>query len=432
MTFPDQFYTKLLKEYDHDSLSYDGINGKRLANRLATLSAIGLTEDHGSRRMGYSKEERNAKECVKIWMKEAGLTVFEDGAGNVFGRVAGKSEKKGTILVGSHVDSVPNGGHFDGPLGVLTALEVVEAWNEVGYNPEKSYEVVIFSDEEGSRFKSGLTGSTAMVGDAERDKLVNLHDVFDDPFSSVIENDGLSVEGYFSSKRDLRHVEAFLEVHIEQGKRLEKENRPVGVVTGIAGPCWQQVTFTGKAGHAGNTPMNDRQDALVAASDFVRQIYPLPATVNETSVATVGQLHVKPNGINVIPGSVTLTVDIRDIYKETRDELVEKIHRLAEEVALFYDVQAEIDEKTRIPPVPIQDEMKKRIEEAILTCQIQPSFLPSGAGHDAMNLGRHIPVGMIFVRSLDGVSHHPTEWSSLNDCVYAAHVLRKTVESLMK
>ncbi len=402
-----------------------------MANRLALLSGIGLTSDSGTNRMGFSKEERCAKDQVIEWMEEAGLTVQEDGAGNVIGTLYGDDQQH-VIMAGSHVDSVPNGGHFDGPLGVLCALEIVEAWKETGYKPQKTYEVVIFSDEEGSRFKSGLTGSTAMTGNADEVKLRSVKDVNGQAFGDVLQNVGLNADGFFRAKRDLNRVEVFYEVHIEQGKRLEQNNLPVGIVTGIAGPCWLEISFKGKAGHAGNTPMNDRQDPLVAAGDFTRQIPKLPREVSESAVATVGQLHVYPNGINVIPGEVVMTVDIRDIKKESRDFLVSKVKKLAENISEQHGVKLSFQEKVRIPPVPIKNSVLMTVEKAVKLEHIHPFYLPSGAGHDAMMMGRQVPVGMIFVRSKDGISHHPDEWSSLNDCVQAVHVLKKSVEATME
>jgi allantoate deiminase len=427
--FAQQFYQKLMSEYD-SSLNRSGIDGERLANRLAKLAEIGLTLDNGSSRMGFSKEERKAKELVKVWMKEAGLVVREDGAGNVFGRLIGKDSEAPIILSGSHLDSVPNGGHFDGPLGVLVALEVVDAWNETGFQPNRSYEVAIFTDEEGSRFNGGLSGSTAMVGDVDRDDQVNLVDVNGDSFQKVIEADGLTVNDYFGAKRDLKEIAAFIEVHIEQGKQLEKQDLPVGVVTGIAGPCWIEITFSGEAGHAGNTPMNDRKDALIAASMFIQELERFPREISPTAVATVGRLHVHPNGINVIPGKVTLTVDIRDIYNETRNLLVEEIVKMAQEIAEHRKVTIDVVEKVRIAPVPIPFQMQGKVMKVVEEQGVESFLLPSGAGHDAMIIGRHVPAAMLFVRSKDGISHNPKEWTSLNDCVIAAHVLKGVVEEL--
>ncbi len=216
-------------------------------------------------------------------MKEAGLTVKIDGAGNVFGRLEGQNPSLPAIMSGSHVDSVPNGGHFDGPLGVLGSLEVVEAWKETGYVPERPYEVAIFTDEEGSRFNSGLTGSQAMTGEVMMAEQVKRVDIHGQSFEKVITDCGLTVEGYASAKRRLEDIAMYVEIHIEQGKRLEKASLPVGIVSGIAGPSWLELTFTGQAGHAGNTPMNDRRDPLVAAGAFVSAVPSIPPEYKRNS-----------------------------------------------------------------------------------------------------------------------------------------------------
>lgn len=424
------FYEKLMSGYD-DSFDRSGINGKRLALRLAALAEIGLTEVGGSNRISFSKEEREAKELVKGWMREAGLTVMEDGAGNVFGKLEGKKEVP-AVLSGSHVDSVPNGGHFDGPLGVLAALEVAEAWKEVNYQPEKPYEVVIFTDEEGARFNGGLTGSRALVGEIDLEQEMKQKDSSGKSFQEVVEENGLSPEGFLDAKRDFSTIDSYVEVHIEQGKQLEKQDLPVGVVTGIAGPCWLNVVFTGAAGHAGNTPMNDRHDALTAASEFVLQVQKLPASVSSTAVATVGKLQVFPNGVNVIPGEVRLTVDARDIKKEPRDQLVEFIKQAATEIAQKSDLHLSIEETVKTPPVPIEEGLQQKAGQAAEeVLNRKPCYLPSGAGHDAMVIGQYVPMAMLFTRSKEGISHNPAEWSSLSDCVQTIHVLKKFLENLM-
>lgn len=419
---------KLISDYDL-SLDKNGVSGERLASRLAALSEIGQTADNGSHRIGFSKEEKAAKDLVKKWMTEAGLTVTQDGAGNVFGRKEGKNPNLPALLSGSHVDSVPNGGHFDGPLGVLAALEVAEAWKQTGYVPERPFEVVIFSDEEGARFNGGFSGSQSMIGEATREEYLPKKDINGDSFTKVIEDIGLSVDEFFASKRDLSKLEAFVEIHIEQGKRLEKAGVPVGIVTGIAGPCWLKLTFTGRAGHAGNTPMNDRQDALVAAGQFIHEVASLPAQVSSSAVATVGKIEVLPNGVNVIPGEVQLSVDIRDIKKETRDQLVDMVIEKAKSVSAAHGIELHYEETIREAPVPISEDMQKKIEKSVVAQGIEPVYLPSGAGHDSMIVGHVLPVAMIFVQSKDGISHNPAEWTSLSDCVQSVHVLKDFVEN---
>jgi allantoate deiminase len=427
--FQEKFLNNLLKDFNGE-LDYSGVSGKRVAKRLTELAGIGLNEQGGSNRMGFSPEERRAKELVKTWMQQAGLAVYEDGAGNVIGRLSGKKDGEAAVMSGSHVDTVPNGGHFDGTLGVIAALEVAEAWKETGFKPEKAFEAVIFSEEEGSRFNSGLLGSAAMFGETDRKRQINLTDNHGNSFKEVLEKDGLTVDRFFESKRNPRDIAAFLEVHIEQGKQLERENLPAGIVTGIAGPCWLELTFTGEAGHAGNTPMGDRADALAAAGEFVSELEKLPLGISDSAVATVGRLHVEPNGINVIPGRVQLTVDIRDIYPETRDRLVNEVSKLAEAIADKRGINLYQNENIRIMPVPVSGDLQEKVKEAVESAGIRPYFLPSGAGHDAMIAGRYVPAAMIFVRSREGISHNPKEWSSLDDCVKAVHVLKNLAEKL--
>jgi allantoate deiminase len=421
---------RLLEGYDV-KLNKSGISGERLAHRLDQLSKIGLTEDYGSFRLGLSPEEKEAKELVKKWMREAGLTVTEDGAGNVLGKLIGKNPTLPSIMSGSHVDSVPNGGHFDGPLGVLSALEVVEAWKELDYLPPQNYEVAIFTDEEGSRFNGGLTGSRAFMGEVDYEAQMKKVDADGKSFSQALEEYGSSVDQFLSAKRDPKETKLFVEIHIEQGKRLEKANLPVGIVSGIAGPCWLEVTFTGEAGHAGNTPMYDRSDALIAASEFIAKVETLPEKISSTAVATTGKIHVKPNGINVIPGEVTMYVDIRDINENTRDELVGIIIELAKEISTKRDIPVKTKQTLRIQPIPIQENIKSKLELSLSKHHIDSYHLPSGAGHDAMILGKVVPVAMLFVRSKDGISHNPKEWSTLNDCVLAIHILKDFIENMM-
>lgn len=420
---------RLLAQYDQQ---YDknGVSGKRLAERLEAISQIGRTEDNGSNRPGFSHEEKAVKELIMQWMQEAGLTAHMDGAGNVFGRLPGKNPSAPAILSGSHVDSVPNGGHFDGPLGVLAALEVAEAWKATEYQPEKPYEVVIFTDEEGSRFQEGLSGSEAMMGKANLEMKIKRRDANGWSFEEVLHDVGLSLISYASAKRNFDEIDSFVEVHIEQGKRLEKEGLSCGIVTGIAGPHWLVFTFEGKAGHAGNTPMDDRQDALVAASEFIFTLKDIPRQINESAVATVGKLFVEPNGVNVIPGKVTLYVDIRDIHEDTRDEVVKRVRRLSEEISQKHSVRVSNEDLLVTPPVPISEERQNKMQQALEVNGIRPYSLPSGAGHDSQVVGSELPVAMLFVQSQDGVSHNPAEWSSLNDCVQAVQVLKSYIESV--
>lgn len=429
MTAAESVFTKLTTGYD-ESHSRGGVDGRRLAHRLNELSTIGASPEGGVTRPGFSSEEKHAKQVVKSWMKEAGLQIIEDGAGNVIGRLEGR-ESGPAIMSGSHVDSVPNGGNFDGPLGVIAALEVAEAWKETGYQPRKPYEVVIFSDEEGTRFGAGLTGSHAMTGQlTEADTNLKV-DYEGKTFEMVIEEYGSSLPAVWRAKRNMNDIALFVELHIEQGKLLEKNGLSVGAVKGIAGPVWMNVTFEGEAGHAGNTPMEDRRDSMVAASHFIHTVSSLPRQFSETAVATIGKLTVFPNGVNVIPQKVELTVDIRDIHVDHRDALVEAIIEAAKQAGMSHNVDVACQKTLSVQPMLVNEELLSDLKESISEFGIQPMELMSGAGHDAMVIGREVPAAMLFVKSEKGISHNPEEWTDLADCVTGVHVLKNFIEKQM-
>ncbi|WP_327929114.1 Zn-dependent hydrolase [Brevibacillus centrosporus] len=422
---------KLLEAYDRTG-NHSGVSGERLALRLSLLSEIGRTTEGGSCRIGYSHEERAAKDLVRGWMVEAGLAVREDEAGNIIARLPGAHHHLPAILSGSHVDTVPNGGHFDGALGVLVALEVVEAWKDTNFKPKHPFEVIIFSDEEGARFNTGLTGSKAMTGELDMEQQRQAKDVHGVSFEKVISNYGLCAKSFSNAKRDFKDSKAFVEVHIEQGKRLENANLPVGVVSGIAGLGLLKITFTGTAGHAGNTPMNDRFDPLTAAGHFIYELKSLPEKVSSTAVATVGKLQVFPNGINVIAKEVELYVDIRDIYEETLQQLIDLVIAKASESAKTQAVEIQIEKKRLGNAVLTNQGLQDILLKSVEKNGSAPMVLPSGAGHDAMILSHHLPMAMLFVRSQEGISHNPREWSSLNDCVHAVHILKDFIEALQE
>ncbi|NIK11362.1 M20 family metallo-hydrolase [Alkalibacillus almallahensis] len=427
----DLFRNRLMEGSD-ESLDHSGVNSRRVAERLTALAELGMTKEGGCRRISFSQEEKQAKDLVKQWMAEDGLDVHIDGAGNVFGRVEGETDGP-AVVSGSHLDSVMHGGHFDGPLGVLSALEVASAWKDAGVKPAVPYEVVVFTDEEGARFNGGLLGSQSVVGELDMEQEVKRVDFNGRPFTDVLADVGLTPNGFREAKRNLDDVKAFVEVHIEQGKQLEKRDLPVGVVTGIAGPTWLSITFSGVAGHAGNTPMNDRTDALVAASEFMLNVKDFPGQVSDSGVATVGKLSVEPNGVNVIPGEVTLSVDIRDIKLEWKEELSKQIKEYAQQVSDAHGTTVSIQESMNVAPVEVPADMQAQAGEAMREAlDVEPFYLPSGAGHDAMILGRYVPMAMLFTQSLDGVSHNPAEWSSLSDCVQTIHVLKRFVEKVME
>lgn len=420
---------RLLADYDH-SLDLEGFSGRRLASRLSAISAIGLTSNGGSCRPGYSTIEKQAKDLVCEWLREAGLFVHRDAAGNCFGRLPGRSNHLPVVMCGSHIDTVPDGGHFDGVLGVLTALEVVEMWKATGFVPERSYDVVIFSEEEGSSFNVGCVGSGAVVGAPFVSELSGVTNQEGRSFAAAVADVGLALDEFPKARRDLSQVRAFVEVHIEQGKVLERLGLPVGVVSGICGLACLDVTLDGEAGHAGTTPMKGRRDALVAASRIVTAINELPATISSTAVATVGQLRVWPNGSNVVPGKVRFSVDVRDVITSNLEQLVFRIGDTARQITQESGIKLELTQTFFQAATAVDAALKSMQQDAMRGLDLESFELPSGAGHDAMIMGEHVPMAMFFIRSKDGVSHNPAEFTSLNDCAVGARTLSRFLREL--
>ncbi|MFF2290826.1 Zn-dependent hydrolase [Peribacillus butanolivorans] len=403
------------------------INIKRLNTHLEELSIIGKTRDGGINRFSYTSDERRANERVKQYMESAGLTVHYDTVGNLIGSQEATDDLP-TILIGSHIDTVPNGGKYDGSLGVLTAIEVIHSLKEKEIELKHPVKIVAFKDEEGTRFGFGMIGSRAVAGTLTSNDL------------KKVDNQGISIEQamrhYGLEKQHLQsakieNVKCYLEVHIEQGKVLENNEVAVGNVTGLAGPVWLQFKLTGLSEHAGATPMNQRLDALVGASLIIAEVEKI-AKEFPSSVATVGKLSVKPNGVNVIPGEVEWTIDIRDIDEKTRDQVEQEIRKFAKKIANDRQLHLEISVLQRVAPVRCEDNIQDVIKESIQELGESIVSLPSGAGHDAMQFINRFPIGMIFVRSKDGISHNPREFSSERDIEKAAKVLYLTILQLDK
>ena len=404
------------------------VDGGRLWKRLSELAEIGRHEGGGVARLSFTEEERAAKDLVSEYMKEAGLSVYEDEAGNLFGRREGRDSNAPAVLIGSHIDSVVNGGDFDGPLGVLGGIEVLQAMEEEGVRTERPVEVVAFTDEEGARFSLGMIGSRALAGTLSPEDLRH-RDGDGVSIDEAMRNAGLDPEKIGDAARSEGSLAAYLELHIEQGRVLEGEDLPVGIVTGIAGPAWLRLSFVGEAGHAGTTPMGSRRDALAAAAEVVG-IVEEEATRTGSTVGTVGRIGAEPGGINIIPGSVGLSLDLRDIDEAVRDLVEARIRERAGEACERRGVDLSFEELQRLPPAPCSEEIQGSIAAACEEAGVRPYSLPSGAGHDGMHVAGLCPMGMIFVRSREGISHNPKEWSSPEDCAAGCQVLYLTVLDL--
>jgi allantoate deiminase len=405
------------------------IDGERLWRRISALGEIGRQEGGGVTRLSFTEEERAAKDRVASYMQEATLSVYEDALGNLFGRREGKNPDAPTVLVGSHVDSVYNGGSFDGPLGVLAGVEIMQTMQERGIETEHPVEVVAFTDEEGARFSFGMLGSRALAGKLTPGDLENYEDRDGVSIAEAMRAYGLDPERIGEAARSRDSVRAYVELHIEQGTVLENEDLPAGVVTGIAGPVWLRFILEGETGHAGATPMNLRRDALAAAAEIMGVIE-AEAAETGTTVGTVGQLDLEPGGINIIPGEVRFSLDLRDIDEGVRDEVEGRIMQRAGEICRGRGVGLEVETLQRLAPAPCSELVRGAARRACERLGIRVRALPSGAGHDGMQLTDLCPMGMIFVRSRNGVSHSPDEWSSREDCAAGGDVLYWTVRDL--
>lgn len=404
------------------------INKERLWKNLMDLGRIGRNPDGGISRLAFTKEDRQAIVMVEGLMKEAGLAVREDEVGNLIGRRAGEDPNAPALLIGSHLDSVFNGGVFDGSLGVLAGIEVLQTMNEKGIVTKHPIEVCVFRDEEGCRFNFSLLGSRGLTGTLQAESL-GYKDKDGITLAEAMQGCGVNLQDFAKAARKPEEVKAYLELHIEQGKVLECANLPVGVVTGIASSLRLLVTVTGSADHAGATPMNLRFDAMAGAAEII-SVIEKETKATQSAVGTVGRIQAYPGGINVIPGKVEFTVDLRDVSLEVGQRLEKTILAQAEEICTRRGLQLQVDYLQRVSPAPCSEAIIDKILESCRELGLKEFLLPSGAGHDAMQVIQLCPIGMIFVRSKNGVSHHPAEWSDQEDCAAGANVLFHSVLKL--
>lgn len=393
---------------------------------MAQLTAPG----EGINRLAFTDADWAGRQYIIDRMTDAGLFVEIDDFGNVIGYKSGKKPDLPVVMVGSHTDSVPNGGNYDGVVGVLSAIEVIRSMTDDGYEHDHTIAVVSFMCEESGRFGNATLGSKAMRGELT---LQDLHRLVDKQGISLYEAlkgrnlnpDGIETMAY------KRPVKSFTEIHIEQGKVLEHERKTIGIVTGIAAPERFYVTIRGNADHSGATPMNLRHDALCGASKIILGIEEI-ASMQEAPpvVGTVGVVEVTPGAMNVIPGAVKLGVDIRSISKAARNSVVtlvkEFIDITAEKRGLSYTIETIAQDH----PVEMHPAMIREIEGAVKSVGVEYMTMPSGAGHDAMHWAEAVPTGMIFIPCRDGISHNPAEFAEMDDIVTGAEVLDKVLRKL--
>ena len=398
------------------------INPSRLEQRIQALAEFGKTPEGGVNRVAYSDADIQARNYLKQLMQAAGLKVKVDAAGNIIGRRKGREAQLPPILFGSHSDTVPHGGKYDGALGVLSAVECIEVLKEHAIVTRHPLEVIVFTDEEG-----GLIGSRALAGDITPDVLDNI------THSSKTVRRGLrdiggDPDNLASAARKKGDIRAFVEIHIEQGAILESLNLDIGIVEGIVGIKWWDVTIQGFANHAGTTPMDMRQDALLAAAQFILAVNRIVKSEPGSQVGTVGRIKAEPGAPNVIPGKVTLSLELRDLSSEKIDALFLRIEQETKNIENQTGVKISISPVDAFAvPAPTDLNMRRYIAEAAQALGLKSQNMPSGAGHDAQEIAQIAPIGMIFVPSIGGISHSPREFTRVKDMANGANVLLHTV-----
>lgn len=400
----------------------------RVMARADELAAI--SEAPGElTRVYLSPEHLQANQRVGQWMIQAGMQVWQDSVGNICGRYEGQQEGAVAILLGSHLDTVRNAGRYDGMLGVLTAIEVVQALHNQGQRLAKAIEIVGFCDEEGTRFGITLLGSRGLTGRWPHAWLAQT-DAQGVTVAQALVAAGLDPVNVHLAKRAPTAFSAYLELHIEQGPCLEQANLALGVVEAINGARRLNCRFIGEAGHAGTVPMNHRRDALAAAAQWMVLVESYTRQQGGNLVATVGTLGCEPGAVNVIPGEVVLTLDIRGPRDQPLDTLLEKILSAATDIATERQLGFTSQEFYRIPATACSPALQQVLSEAVSEVQGQSLLLPSGAGHDAIAINECWPVGMLFVRCKGGISHHPAESVMVEDVALAIDAFSRATTRL--
>ena len=401
------------------------INRQRLEKSMEELGRIGETPRGGLTRLALTDEDKRGRDLLVDWMRAAGLRVSIDQMGNIFGQRAG-AENLPPVMMGSHADSVPTGGKYDGQLGVLCGLEAIRSMNDHGLRTRHPVTLVIFTNEEGARFQPAMIASGVMAGKIALEDAYNARDK--DGLRLV---DELERIGYLGPEPCVpRPVRAYLELHIEQGPCLEEEGLSVGVVEGIVAIAWSRLTIHGVQDHAGPTPMRIRHDALVAAAEVVIGVRNLARTIGGDVVTTVGNLVVTPNIVNAIPGRVTMSIDMRDPRDATLDRALPMLDALVREACEREGVSYRLDHYWRVPYTPFAPEVVAAVERAARHVGARWRRIISGAGHDAQYMAAIGPAGMVFVPSRGGRSHCEEEFTAMEDIEDGATTLLLTAVDL--
>tara|TARA_B100000029_G_scaffold514891_1_gene619503 strand:- start:1349 stop:2602 length:1254 start_codon:yes stop_codon:yes gene_type:complete len=402
------------------------INGTRLLARIAELAQIGAIEGtQGCSRLAFTDSDREGRDLVVTWMTDLGLTVTVDAVGNVVAST-GDAGAAGAVMAGSHIDTVGTGGRFDGNLGVLAGLEVIEATLAANVDLKRPLAVAFFSNEEGSRYPPDMMGSLAYVGGMSVESVLEVEGA-----DGTIVGEELERIGYRGAAPCPGAVpHAFVELHIEQGPVLDNEAVQIGVVEGVQGISWTELKFIGQSNHAGTTPMSLRRDPMAVAAEVAVAARAIATDLGGTQVATVGSLTLHPNLVNVVPAHATMTVDLRNtdetLLRQAEQQLMDSVQQIADRE----DINVESRSLARFEPVEFDERVVDAIEALAQEKGLSTRRMPSGAGHDAQMIARVCPTGMIFVPSLDGISHNPAEHTDDEDLVAGAQLLADAMLAL--
>ena len=404
--------------------------GARAALRCDLLGVPPYSEAAGQlTRRFLTAAHRATLDALTGWMVDAGMTVRLDAAANLIGRYEGARPGAPALMIGSHVDSVRNGGRYDGSLGVLLGVDCVEALNRAGRRLPFAIEVIAFGDEEGSRFAASMTCSRAVVGAADP-AVLDMRDADGVSMAEAFGAFGLAAADVGAAARRPDEIVAFLEAHIEQGPVLEAENLPIGIVTAIAAQRRLLCRFVGTAGHAGTTPMGLRRDPGPAAAEAILALERICAAGSHGLVGTVGRMSATPGAFNVIPGAVEISMDVRAETSAVRDEAVGAIVAELEAIAARRTIGLTIEHPQSLPESPCDPTLIALLETAVESVGVAPRRLPSGAGHDAMVMAALCPTAMLFIRCRGGVSHNPAEAVRIDDCEIALRAMLAFIDGL--
>ena len=398
---------------------------------LNAVGRIGIGSHGAVTRLVFSVKELRSRQLLIHLMRQAGLKIHIDAIGNIFGRLDGANPKAPAVLAGSHLDTVIHGGKYDGPVGVIGALEAVRTIRENNIAFRSPLEVVCFVGEESSRFGFSTLGSSLVAGEVRPKDLTNAVDQQGTKLADVLASLGISRRNLSAIKRNPNGLKAYLELHIEQGPILEAKKKRIGLVTAIAAPSRFRVVFTGQADHSGTTPMEMRKDALVASAQLIEYVEKTCRKFSSMAkgrvVGTVGAMRIEPGVINAVPGKAELSVDIRGITARSKDHVATMVKQKAGAIARARGIGVEILPIREEHPVPLDKRLLRVTKDICDEKGLDYEIMPSGAGHDAMQMAKITPAGMIFVPSTRGISHNPLEWTDPEDICLGAQLLMETM-----